>query len=130
MWKLLLLLTLLCGGVSSYQIPHDVYAQEYTIAQDFRFGYCPITGDQIITEEGRILPNYRLVWFELDNGSRMPLPVSVQAVNAITESDFERIMAWVRAGWLYEINRKKWTPEQIQSYRDTYFNLKIVRMEK
>lgn len=108
----------------------NCYAQEYTIAQDFKFGYCPITGEQIITEEGRILPDYRLVWFELDNGSKMPLAVSVQAVNAITESDFERIMDWVRAGWMYEINKKKWTPQEIQNYKDTFFNLKIVKVIK
>lgn len=124
------MLILLCGEVFFYQIPRSLCAQEYTIAQDFKFGVCPITGEQIITEEGRILPDYRIVWFELDNGSKMPLAVSAQALNAITASDFERIMDWVRAGWMYEINRKKWTPEQIKNYKDTYFNLKIVKIIK
>ena len=127
--KKIILILLLFNAIFSYSLPHS-YAQEYTIAQDFKFGYCPITGEQIITEEGRILSNYRIVWFELDNGSRMPLAVSVQAVNAITESDFERIMAWVRAGWQFQILKEKRTTEQIQEYRENFFGLKIIKVVK
>ena len=123
----MLALTLLLGGVSCLAIPLS-YAQEYSIAQDFKFGYCPITGNQIIDESGRILPNYAIVWFELDNGSKMPLAVDKESM--ITEADFTKIMDWVRAGWMYEINEKKWTPKEIQHYKDTYFGLKIVRIIK
>ena len=111
-------------------ISYNCFADDYTIAKDFKFGYCSITGNQIIDDNGRALSNYRLVIFELDNGSRMPFPIDVEAVNAITEADYPRIMDWVRAGWMFEINNKHWTPKEIQDYKDTFFNLKIVRRIK
>ena len=102
-------------------------AEEIT-AENYKFGYCPITGNQIIDVTGRPLPNYRIVWFELSNGSRMPLAIDEEAIGLITEADFERIMSWVRAGWQWEINQKKWTPQQIQDYKDTYFGLTIIKI--
>lgn len=101
-----------------------------SFADTFKFGYCPITGNQIITSDGKILPNYRIVWFDLSNGSKMPLAVDMEAVNIISEADFERIMDWVRQGWMFEINNKKWTPKEIQDYKDKFFNLTIVRYIK
>lgn len=100
--------------------------------EDYRPGICPITGTRIIDDFGRPTPNYRIIWFELDNGSRMPLAVDVEAVNSnlITESDFDRIMKHVEAGWLWEISNKKWTPQEIQRYKDNFFGLSIVRIIK
>lgn len=102
-------------------------AQEIT-AENYKFGYCPLTNNQIIDVTGRPLPNYRIVFFELSNGSIMPLAVDESIVGHITEANFEKIMEWVRAGWLWEINQKKWTPKQIQEYKDTFFGLTITRI--
>lgn len=96
-------------------------------AEQYRPGFCPLTGNRIIDGD-RILPNYQVVWFELDNGSRMPLAVDISIAGNIVPANFDRIMEYVRAGWQWEINQKKWTTEQIQMYKDNYFNLKIIKV--
>ena len=110
---------LLLGLAFSSLIHHKVFA-------DYQPGFCPLTDKRIIAVTGRPMNNYRIIWFELDNESRMPLAVDASAV--ATEADWSKIMQHVRDGWQWEINRKKWTPKQIQSYKDTFFNLKIKRI--
>lgn len=94
-----------------------------TTAYAYTPGFCPITNKRIINRSGRAQKNYTILWFELDNGSRMPVAMDKSAT--ITEADFEKIMQHVRDGWQWEINQKKWTPKQIQDYKDAFFNLKI-----
>lgn len=98
------------------------------VADTYRPGKCPITGRKIISPLGRPLRNYRVVWFELSNGSRMPLAVDKFAVDRITSADFEKIMEHVRAGWEWEILQKKWTPQEIEDYKKAFFDLTIVEV--
>lgn len=116
--KYVMTLVLLFG--SALSLPIHLEADEY------KPGFCPISGRQIIDNYGRTLPNYAIIWFELDNGSRMPVAVDKGA--SVIEADFERIMEHVKDGWDWEIRRKKWTPEEIQDYKNTFFNLKIKRI--
>lgn len=113
--KKILLLLFLCSVVFG-----SIYAGEY------KPGICPITGKTIISTFGKRLTNYRVAWFELDNGSRMPVAVDKDAM--ISEEDFDKIMEHVIAGWEWEISNKKWSPKQIQDYKDAFFNLKIKRI--
>ena len=73
------------------------------------------------------LPNYRIAWFELSNGSRMPVAIDVSMLGNIVEANFEKIMQHVIDGWKWEISRKRWTPEQIKNYEDKFYNLKIIK---
>ncbi len=58
----------------------------------------------------------------------MPVAVDKIILNSITEADFPKIMQHVIDGWQWEINSKKWSPKQIQDYKDAFFNLTIVRL--
>jgi len=72
------------------------------------------------------MPNYTVVFFKLDNGSIMNLAVDKSIVNAISEADFDKIIEHVEAGWLWEMNKKKWPRERIDNYKDRFFGKKIV----
>lgn len=95
---------------------------------DYRPGFCPLTGNRIISQQGRALPNYAIAWFELDNENRMPVAVDKSVVNHITESNFDTIMQHVIEGWKWEISRKKWSPKQIQNYADAFYNRTIKKV--
>ncbi len=56
------------------------------------------------------------------------MPVAVDKDAMISEEDFEKIMQYIEDGWQWNINRKKWTPERIQNYKDRFFNLTIERI--
>lgn len=113
-------MALLLGWALSCLTPPNAEAANY------KPGFCPVTEKRIINRSGRAQSNYRIAWFELNNGSRMPVAVDKDAM--ISEEDFEKIMQHIIDGWQWEINQKKWTPEQIQSYKDTYFNLTIEKI--
>jgi len=72
------------------------------------------------------MPNYKIVYFKMSNDTVMVVCVDKDAI--ITEADFPKIMEHVKKGWQWEINRKKWTPKQIQDYKDAFFNLTITKV--
>jgi len=56
----------------------------------------------------------------------MPLAVDKSAI--VTEADFEKIMEHVRAGWEWELSKKKIKPKDVKNYKDEFFNLTIERI--
>jgi hypothetical protein len=92
------------------------------------FGYCTLCGEQIRSmSDGKPLSNYREVKFWMSNESDMRVALCNNCKEKLTETDYPKIMDGVRAGWMQEINNKKWKPKRILSYKERFFNITILK---
>ena len=69
---------------------------------------------------------YTQVEMNLSNGSRMPVAVCVDCKDDVFSADRKAIMDAVRAGWIEEQIRDKWSKERMADYARRFGSLEIV----
>jgi hypothetical protein len=95
------------------------------------YGYCGICGVQIRDLfSGRALENYTEILFRLNNNAQMAVAVCKDDAEFLKPEDYIKIMESVKHGWMQEINRKKWTKDEIELYKSKFFNLIITGVIK
>lgn len=74
-------------------------------------------GTPIIT---RLLPNYELVTFTLDDNSNMKVALCKDCKVNLVPDDCQEIMESVINGWAWEIERAKWPNDKQEKYMAKY----------
>lgn len=103
--------------------------QKITVA-DYKPGYCPITNEPLIDNFGRPNSHYGTAFFETNRGTILVVAMDKDIIDGLDENNFPEIMEYVKTGWQWELNRKKWTPKQLQDYKDYYMSMTITRQVK
>lgn len=128
-WKFVLVLLVLLGLESSLATPlEENHAGE--------LGYCGLCNVEIMDLIGNYLrPNdqYNELWFEFSNSSKGRIAFcdehykQLKCSDCETEEIFNQVMEGIKRGWEKEFVINQWGKEQIENYKQNFFNITIIR---